>query len=126
MDRIAKILQIPPLSDEELLELEKECSETLKFSKNNQKGVLNSHYGRKHSEETKFIISCSAKNNKRRVGKKHTENSKLKMRESALNRPSNRKGKSPWNKGGYCHSFFDKMNYSKWHGENCKNREKLL
>ena len=88
------------------------------------------------------------------------------MRESALNRPSNRKGKSPWNKGiphsemtkkkisekktgvkraksfsekmkniskkrekkqcGYCHSFFDKMNYSKWHGENCKNREKLL
>ena len=50
---------------------------------------------KKHSEETKKIMSEKAKGNKAFLGKKHTEEWKEKMRGS---RP-NRKGIPAWNKG---------------------------
>jgi|AntAceMinimDraft_18_1070375.scaffolds.fasta_scaffold09713_2 hypothetical protein len=51
------------------------------------KGMLNPFYNKKHSDETKRKMSESAKNRKpNRLGKKHSDETKRKMSESAKNR----------------------------------------
>jgi predicted GIY-YIG superfamily endonuclease len=51
--------------------------------------------------------------NKNWLGKKHSENTKIKQRQKALNREKIICEK--------CQKIIDKSNYSRWHGNKCKN-----
>jgi hypothetical protein len=61
---------------------------------------MNAFYGQRHTEESKKLMSESAKKRgSNRTGTFHTEETKQKIREKAIGRPSPRKGVDPWNKG---------------------------
>jgi hypothetical protein len=66
---------------------------------NDQRGELNGFYGKKHTEETKKMISDHHKGKVYTSGYKHTPETKAKMSASKIGKPSNRLGKEAWNKG---------------------------
>lgn len=101
MDLLSKSLGLDPLNRAELYHISREMVDILSTStvNNDQRSVLNGFYGHKHSEKTKLLLSDKAKNNKRRLGKKHTEETKDKIRQKKIGQPSARKGMPAWNKG---------------------------
>jgi hypothetical protein len=78
--------------------------------------------GKHHTEETKRKISKILSDGRRKgknnnmYGKKHTEESKQKISKKALNRERLI--------CEYCGKKVDMGNYSRWHGKNCKMKEK--
>ena len=62
--------------------------------------------GRKHTNETKLKMSDSS------TGRKHTGEFKARLRTMAENRP---KSECP-----HCHRIIDNFNYKRWHGDKCK------
>ena len=99
IDVIADSLGLPPLSEDILIYVNENVIPENEY--NSQKGQLNSHYGRKHSEDSKKLMSEVAKNrnSKPMLGKTHSDETKNKIRQKAIGRTSARKGVSPWNKG---------------------------
>lgn len=91
------------LSPKKLDALYSQCREELKSAVvwNRQDGIYNNNHGKKHSEETKQKIreKALARETSPRLGTTHTFDTKEKMRQKALGRPSPRKGVDPWNKG---------------------------
>lgn len=95
-DVIHLALNLEPLTDAEYLALYADFPNILS---NNQKGSLNAHYGKKHTEETKKLLSKLAKNRTSPMkGKKHSEETILKLKMKAAGRVSPMKGKQAWNK----------------------------
>lgn len=79
------------------------------------KGRKPNYLGCKHTEEQRKKISDSKKGEKHHLfGKNHNEETKQKMRESALNKP---KLTCP-----YCSVVGSPHNMSRWHFDNCKNK----
>ena len=114
MDILSESLGLTGLDEKTLHQIDVDLTEYLSDSNsnNNQRGSKNSFYGRHHSTETKKILADKAKNNKRRLGKIHSDETKCKIRLKMLGRPSARKGVDPWNKG-VSHSIETKLKISK-------------
>jgi hypothetical protein len=101
-DKIHKALNITPLQNEQWENIIETFREILKVKgRGSQKGKLNSHYGKKHSEETKKILSEKAKSRKTHgfQGKTHSEETRELISEKVKGRVSPMLGKEPWNKG---------------------------
>ena len=95
-DVIHRALNLEPLTDSEYLALYADFPNILS---NNQKGSLNAHYGKTHTEETKKLLSELAKNRTSPMkGKKHSEETIVKLKMKAVGRVSPMKGKQAWNK----------------------------
>lgn len=77
-------------------------------------GKSNGHLGINHSEETKNKIKNAQLGNKYRLGTKHSESSKDVMKQKALNRKKFQ--------CAHCKKVIDISNYTRWHGDNCKNK----
>ena len=99
MDHISTALDLAPLSSEHIYELKESLKAKFLGQTSSQHGRLNPWYGQKHTAETKKLLSELAKKRKTRSGFKHSEETKEKMRQRKLGKPSNRKGHAPWNKG---------------------------
>lgn len=99
MDHFSAALDLTPLSNDCINELEENLKIEFLGRTSSQHGKLNPWYGQKHSPETKKLLSELAKKRKKRSGFKHSEETKEKMRQKKLGKPSNRKGHTPWNKG---------------------------
>lgn len=101
-DTLANVLQISPLSSEKLLEIDA-FIKNVKFNpelfSENQTGSNNNHYGCKHTDETKRIISEKAKNRPKIYGRKLSDETKRKISASKTGIKSNRDYSNPWNKG---------------------------
>ena len=141
-DVIHRALNLEPLTDSEYLALYADFPNILS---NNQKGSLNAHYGKTHTEETKKLLSELAKNRTSPMkGKKHSEETIVKLKMKAVGRVSPMKGKQAWNKNKslseetknkisesskkkkkiickFCAKNIDTSNYHRWHGNKCKN-----
>lgn len=132
-----------------------------------QKGKMNNHYGIKHSAATISKMSNLAKARWAnvpypRVGKRHSDETKKIMSDRAKGRPSPRRGCVPWNKGLsqtddvkqaisaalkgrprseearkalsqgalqrikiqciHCGMVADASNIGRWHNDNCKSK----
>lgn len=91
-----------PLPVSTLDELELSFQEIIEGASvwNRQDGIYNNNYGKKHSDETKQKIREKAIGRKpARLGATHSDETKEKMRQKAFGRASPRKGVEPWNKG---------------------------
>ena len=102
VDTISLCLGMKPLAAKKRMANEVRLKALLDESSvwNRQDGIYNNNYGRKHSEDTKQKIRDKALGRpSSRLGKTHTDESKDKMRQKAIGRPSSRKGVEPWNKG---------------------------
>jgi hypothetical protein len=101
-DKMHKALNVKPIQDQQWENMIETFREILQVEgRGSQKGELNSHYGKKHSEETKKILSAKAKARKTHSfqGKRHSEETKKILSAKAKGRVSPMKGKEPWNKG---------------------------
>lgn len=101
MDTISISLQLSPLDESVIKEMDERIQDTLAngWTTQRQDGKYNNNYGRRHTAETRKKISEKAKGNKKRLGKKHSDETKAKMRAAKLGKPSGAKGRTAWNKG---------------------------
>ena len=101
MDNISYSLGLSPLDESVLLAMDERMTEMLAdgWTTQRQDGKYNNNYGKTHSAETRKKISEKAKGNKKRLGKKHSDETKAKMRAAKLGKPSGAKGRTAWNKG---------------------------
>ena len=63
--------------------------------KNPQRGVDNPFYGKTHTQEVRTRLSQSSKGNKNWLGRKHSEESKAKMRKSKRRKDGSRFASTP-------------------------------
>lgn len=101
-DFLAEELDIEPLSEKQLIAMD-QYIDKVKLNRHlyneNQTGINNNHYGHKHSEETKKLLSEKAKNRPKIFGRKHTQETKDKISNSKKGIKPNRDYSNPWNKG---------------------------
>jgi hypothetical protein len=83
---------------------------------NNRKGKPAPNKGKQHTEETKLKISQSVSGEKNGFfGKQHSLEQRQKKREEKL--------AAPRKICYYCNKETDPMNYSRWHGDKCKQKK---
>jgi hypothetical protein len=83
---------------------------------NKRKGKPAPNKGKPHTEETKLKISKSVTGEKNGFfGKHHSEEQRQKKREEKL--------AAPKKMCYYCNKETDPMNYSRWHGDKCKQKK---
>lgn len=80
-DKLSVFLGMTERTEEQLHQSEKDLIPYFENGVNyyHGKGKYNAMFGKKHSEETKKLISERAKGRRRRTGLKHTENARNKM-----------------------------------------------
>ena len=128
IDKFAIALNIDPLSQDELMEIDS-FIEIVKSNPElfieNQRGCKNNHYGHKHTEETKRILSEKAKNRPKVFGRFHSEETRKKISQSRKGIKSNRDYSNPWNKGKkHTPETIEKMRLAKLGKKNVQTTER--
>lgn len=108
-DTISKFLNIKAIKEKDLKDvynIPKDHTNKLRVSSrdgygNRQDGIYNSFYGKKHTDESKALISKKAKERdwSHLMGRKFSYEHRKNLSDAMKGKPSPRKGKTPWNKG---------------------------